>query len=728
MITGRITRSGLGVLVSSLAIAAIISGIFWRFYFYHPQHHLPYHDSFAANIADEWQGFGGTWSIVDGTMRNDSDDRGAKLLAGSTKWKNYVLSGDVKLLGTDGDAGFIVRSSNEEEGVDSYSGYYAGLRTRDNRLILGRANHDWKEVQSVLIQGGTQAFQWYHLQIVTYGCTIVVSASPISNPAAITAVSLSDKNCLRSGRIGLRSYSSGGAWKDVQVRVATAGDLRNALLQVPAQRKGLGKESNSDLPYFGSGSRPSSTNLPLPAPASSVQAINSLSLITPQTKVTIRGVVILAKPLYVQDPTGGVAVSAKSLAPLKIGDEVQVTGYVDPGYYSTRIQNSTVNALWSHTPVPPFSTTSAQAASGSFDDMFIELEGTLQRKTKAPDNNLVLDLESNQQPFQAIVNLRRGDHLLQDVELNSTVRLRGISVSDPQYTHERFPFVLLMRSADDLEVLSGPPWWNTRHVVLLSVVLLILILIALYMQNRIEHWRWRTILEERENLAHEIHDTLAQSFAGLGFQLEAIRDRVPADIPLVHEQLDLACDLVRRSHQEARRSVVALRRDSDSTLDLLTTLERCARKMVDRCCVVVSATQSGDVRVLPAALSDALFRIGQEAISNSVRHAQPTRISIAICYRDNEVQLTVEDNGIGFEMGHESAGFGLQGIQRRTRGVTGIAQIISSPGMGTRVTVTAPIPRSRRWFEWPLTLWHTYGRYRSYAQTRKQMHSRPDRG
>lgn len=285
-----------------------------------------------------------------------------------------------------------------------------------------------------------------------------------------------------------------------------------------------------------------------------------------------------------------------------------------------------------------------------------------------------------------------------------------------------------MRSADDLEVLSGPPWWNTRHVVLLSAVSFILILVAHYMQNRVEHWRWRTILEERENLAHEIHDTLAQSFAGLGFQLEAIRDRVPADIPVVHEQLDLACDLVRRSHQEARRSIVALRRDSDTGMDLLTTLERCARKMVDRCGVVVSAIQSGNVRVLPAALSDALFRIGQEAIANSVRHAQPTRISIAINYNDSDVQLTVEDNGIGFEIGHESAGFGLQGIQRRTRVISGVAQITSSPGAGTRVTVTAPVPRSRRWFEWPFTLWQTYWRYRSYAQARKQMYSGPDRG
>ena len=148
-------------------------------YLRNPKHRLPYHDSFASGKADEWQALGGTWAIADGMMRNDSDERGAKLLAGSAYWEDYVLTGDVKLLGRDGDAGLIVRSSNEEEGVDSYSGYYAGLRTRDNRLVLGRANHDWKEVQSVALPGGMRAFQWYHLEIVAYQCQIVVSASPL---------------------------------------------------------------------------------------------------------------------------------------------------------------------------------------------------------------------------------------------------------------------------------------------------------------------------------------------------------------------------------------------------------------------------------------------------------------------------------------------------------------------------------------------------------------------
>jgi signal transduction histidine kinase len=709
---------------AGLLMATVIAGSIW--YLHVMRTRLPYHDAFASGRSDEWEAFGGTWSITDGIMRNESDERGAKLLAGSVRWTDYVLSGDVELLGRDGDAGLVVRASDEELGVDSYSGYYAGLRTRDNHLVLGRANHGWKEVQSVELPGGVQAFRWYRLQVVARGCEIVASAAPIEHPSAVTAVALPDKNCLHSGRIGLRSYSAGGSWKNVKARVATEEDVQHAMALVPPGANNSDANPDAlDMNRFGSGARPSASTLPLPSPASSVQPIRNLRLAPPRTRATVRGVVILAKPaLYVQDSTGGVMVSGATPAPAKIGDEVQVTGDVQSGYFSTHLHNATVSALWSHNPVLPLSISSSQAASGAFNSTFVEMEGTLRRKTWGP-NGIVLEVESDHQPFEALVDASRGDRSLRHLEINSTLRLLGVCVVDPEYTHQQVPFVLLTRSADDLEVLSGPPWWNTEHILLLSALILVLVMIGYHVQNRVERWRWRTILEEREKLAHEIHDTLAQSFAGLGFQLEAIRDRVPEGIPQVHQQLDLACDLVRRSHQEARRSIVALRRDSTEHVELLDALETCAHRMVDQCGVTVSATQTGTLRNVPVALTDALFRIGQEAIANSVRHAQPTRIGISLDCNEQRVCLAIEDDGVGYKMGTESAGFGLQGIQKRARSIGGNAQIVSSPGRGTRVSVSAPVPRRLRWFHWPHHLWQMYGRYRSYAQAGKQIYPGP---
>ncbi len=721
------TRFKLFLTAVAAVIAMAVLCFSYLVYVRSPGHGLPYYDSFSAQKADEWEALGGTWAITHGVMQNDSDERGAKLLTGSPYWKDYVVTGEVKLLGRDGDAGLIVRSSSEEQGVDSYSGYYVGLRTRDNRLVLGRANHDWKEAQSMPLPGGAQPFQWYHLEVILRGCQIVASAALLQDPSTTTAVTFTDKDCVRSGRIGLRSYSSGGAWRNIHVRPSTAADISDALARVPANTRQ--RPEPSDMPFFGSGSRPSLSNTRLPTPASAIQAVGRLRLASPGSKATIRGVVILTSPeLFVQDSTGGVAVSGGSLSEAKIGDEVQVTGQVESQYYSTHLRNATMGVLWPHTPVPPISIAAGQAASGAFDSMFVELQGSLRKKTRDSTNTIVLDLESEQQPFQAIVSVGRRDLLFRKMEPNSILRLRGVSVVDPEYTHHHFPFVVLLRSADDLEVLSGPPWWNRRHIIILSICVFVLTLLGHFIHNRVERWRWRTILEEREHLAHEIHDTLAQSFAGLGFQLEGIRDRVPEDIPAVHQQLDLACDLVRRSHQEARRSIAALRRDSGGHTDLLPALELCARKLVDHCGVQVNSAQSGDPRPLPPTVSYALFRIGQEALANCVRHAQPTEISIAVDYTTNAVELTVADNGIGFVRGQESAGFGLQGIEKRAHSIAGTAQVTSAARSGTRVHVRVPLPPRITWSRWPKHVWQTYWRYRQYAQTRKQVHSSPYRG
>ena len=176
---------------------------------------------------------GGAWGIHDGGIRNDSDERGAKLMTGSPHWHNYSVEADVKLLGEDGDAGLIIRASNVEDGVDSYSGYYAGLRTRDNRLALGRADHGWKEYQTTVVPGDVRALQWYHLKLLAYGCHIAASATyPLTGTT--TAVAMVDKTCLKSGVIGLRSYSSGGEWRNVVARPATEADLQTMLSEARA--------------------------------------------------------------------------------------------------------------------------------------------------------------------------------------------------------------------------------------------------------------------------------------------------------------------------------------------------------------------------------------------------------------------------------------------------------------------------------------------------------------
>lgn len=709
--------------VTALAIFVFIT------YSHYPKRGLPYRDSFATSKADEWEAYGGTWAVYDGDMRNDSDERGAKLMTGSPYWRNYLLEADVKLLGEDGDAGLVIRASDEEQGVDSYSGYYAGLRTRDNRLILGLANHGWQEYRNTPMPENVQAFRWYHLKLLAFQCQIVTSATFPLNTDNTTTVAVYDKTCLQSGRIGLRSYSAGGIWRNVRVRTATEGDLRAMLAGKSAQEPSSERPTANGATIFGSGSLPSHLGLQQTPPATDIQSINSLRLVSTAHSVvsTIRGVVSLTTPeLYVQDSTGGIAVEASASPPLKVGDEVQITGTVKPGAFSSKLDNATIQLLWARTPVQPISVTASQAATGLFAAMFIDVEGVLRSKERGEQNTLILNLEAGHQSFRAIVNEGRGDLLFRTLKPNSLLRLRGVCVVDPEYTHNLTPFVLLMRSTDDVEVAAGPPWWNTRHLVAIGFTILLLALVSHFIYSKVEQWRLRAILEERELLAHEMHDTLAQSFAGLGFQLQAIRNGMPDEMPDVHQQLDLACDLVRHSHEEARRNISMLRAESFEQMELSVMLENCAQKMLDGGAVKIEVSRTGDARSVPLRINGTLFRIGQEALANAVRHALPARILISVLYGENFVRLGIEDDGIGYDRRDERKGFGVRGMRRRAAAISASMDITSSPGIGTRLFVTAPLPMRLTLNTSPaylLKLWRRVRGLRPNEQTREESYS-----
>ncbi len=220
-------RGVVALLLVSLVLVLALLGL--RAYLRSPNRGLPYHDSFATGNADEWKALGGTWELVNGIMRNDSDERGAKLLTGSPYWRNYSIEADINLLGTSGDAGLIIRSGDEEEGVNAYSGYYAGIRTRDNSLVLGRAEHRWLEAsRHISTPNGIRPFRWYHLKLLTYDCQIVAAVSAPFQTVP-TSLGVKDSDCIHSGRVGLRSYSSGGLWRNVTVRLATRQDMVSML-------------------------------------------------------------------------------------------------------------------------------------------------------------------------------------------------------------------------------------------------------------------------------------------------------------------------------------------------------------------------------------------------------------------------------------------------------------------------------------------------------------------
>jgi hypothetical protein len=663
-----------------------------------PSRGLPYRDSFANGKAEEWHALGGTWQLADGSMRNDSDERGAKLLTGSSQWSDYSIEADLMLLGKDGDAGLLVRSSDEEEGVDAYTGYYAGIRTGDNTLVLGRAGYAWTEVTQPVNSdpGGVRALRWYHLKLLTYACQIAAAVNGQQENQK-TTIAVQDPQCLTKGRAGLRSYASGGIWRNVVIRRATREDLDAMLASAGRSPQPARTAAPSPVPAFAL-LHPDADMWKGMKSSSHAQSISSLRLLPPSPSMTatIRGAVVLASPaLFIQDATGGVAVQGAATQPLKVGDEVEVTGSLRNNAFSPTLERANVEVLWENTPMPPLSVTASQAATGVFDSTFVEVEGLLRGKQRGLNDSLILSLDEGPQSFRAVLNRGRGDTLYTSLKPGSRLRLRGIAVADSAYTHDLVPFVLLLRSSDDVAVLAGPPWWNGRHVALLAAVFLFCGMAGNHIYHRVQSWRLRAVIEEREHIAYEMHDSLSQSFAGIGFQLKAIREGMPKEYPWLQQQLDLASELVRQSHKETRRSIAVLRPDQSVSDDLMKALQECANRLVEGGSVQIVGNCVGTPIKASLRITDTLYHIGQEALANAVQHAHPSTLRILLVYESKEVELCIEDDGCGFASDATLPGFGLQSMRKRAASIGAELHIRSHPGKGTAISVRSRLKSGR---------------------------------
>jgi signal transduction histidine kinase len=443
--------------------------------------------------------------------------------------------------------------------------------------------------------------------------------------------------------------------------------------------------------------------------------IAQLRLLAPDrpTQVTVQGVVTLVSPiLVVQDSTGGVAVLHPEMTkPVQIGDDVEVSGDADLSDFSPVLRGAAVKALWSHAAVPPVAVTAVQASTGAFDARFIETEGRLESEQHTGDGRVTFQLNEGSQSFLAIAEKPSPAETPLGFKIGSRLRLRGICVTDAAYTKDEIPFALLMRSVEDAQVIEPPPWWGTEHIVELGAGLLLFSLGLQAVYSSVKRSQLRAVIEERERLAMEMHDTLAQSFVGLGFQLETLCSEAQPGTAM-RAQLETTVDLVRFGHMEARRNIAALRPGNLEQLGLEGALEQAAQTIVQGGPIAVSLTVRGEPRPVPLRIADALFRIGQEAVANSARHAKAHRIHLRLAYGKNSLKLSVKDDGVGFFTAAESDGFGIRGLKRRASAIGADLRIRSIPGHGTSVSVRAILPKpmlsswwkeiSRRtgWREW----------------------------
>ena len=205
------------------------------------------------------------------------------------------------------------------------------------------------------------------------------------------------------------------------------------------------------------------------------------------------------------------------------------------------------------------------------------------------------------------------------------------------------------------------------------------------------------VLDERNRLAREIHDSLAQGFTAIIWQVNAALATVEAGGKQASQALQPVRDLARDGLAETRRSVWDLRAGPLGSRTLGEVLEQETEKINKGGDIQTSFALSGEERALPPGIEAAFLRICQESLANVLKHASATQVTVTLAFDDSQIRLAIRDDGVGFDPSaprtrdRESGGFGLINMRERARLLGGELTAQSEPGQGTLVEAVLPL-------------------------------------
>ena len=245
-----------------------------------------------------------------------------------------------------------------------------------------------------------------------------------------------------------------------------------------------------------------------------------------------------------------------------------------------------------------------------------------------------------------------------------------------------------------VDIYLQPRFYQTYWFYLACVLLLAVTAWQLY-RLRVKRMalQFGAVISERNRIAREIHDNLAQDILGISVQLELVARLMPAAAETAKAHLDRARMLVRNSMTEARRYVWDLRSQELQKKDLPTALRDTTKRLTAESGIETVVELAGPLRPLPASVETNLLRIGQEAINNAVKHARANRIEVALNFDTRSVRLSVRDDGRGFDTRQPIADghFGLIGMRERAEQIGGVMSVDSAIEGGTRIAIEVPL-------------------------------------
>jgi len=578
----------------------------------------------------------------------------------------------------------------EIEGTTGPGKFAPVIRERQSRVVGKGSLPQARLFPFSEISDGQQDSQWVRLRGIVRAASI-------------------DRASWRETTLALRVASAGGDF-DVRVPISREQDFSSwidneVLIEgVCGSLYNVNRQLTGILVYV-----PRLTFIKIEAPAQEVPLSSLLRFSagdTPRHRVRIRGVVEYQQPgnaIFLRGEGKGLRVLTQQTPPVAVGDVVDVLGFPAVGESAPMLEDAVFHRVGSE-EIPKATVLNLEKPWEQFDGVLVTTDARLLNRSESPDG-LRLLLQRAEFIFDATLPTRSSLEIIRSIPLNSEVRVTGIClVRSGGLWHIPQSFRMLLRSEHDVVVLSTPSWWNLRHTLwLLGItvgVLLMALIWTFVLRRRIreqmevirQKLRTSAVLEERNRIARELHDTLEQELAGITLQLDLAVDSFNGASRIAEQAVETARNMSRHSMIEARRSVWDLRCHLLESGDLVSALRQIVLPLAPRDGHIEVKIEGEQVR-LPSPMEMNLLRIGQEAAGNAVKHGGARNIRLELRYTPAAVRLTVTDDGMGFDAAQPSrtGHFGVQDMRERAQSMGSELKIISELSRGTSVSVEVRI-------------------------------------
>jgi signal transduction histidine kinase len=511
----------------------------------------------------------------------------------------------------------------------------------------------------------------------------------------------------------------------LEVRIDSAASDATAWVDALVEVQGLAAGGINDRrqlvqPYLRVASWEHVRVLTSPAPADAIPTVSATRLLRfptssgaahHQHRVKVRGQVLASFPdgrIYLREseiepPT---ALAARLTTPdpsLTIGQTVSLIGFPHMGGFSARLDDAATLTVEEGTPASPIATTLKALASADLDADLVQFQATLIEHSRT-DQGIELRLQDGSATLTALLPSIPEDFPATGSVLSVTGICQVEAAEESGFRARPTIVRLLLRSDVDLLVLQAPAWWTPRRLitlvgVLLGVLVAGLVWISLLHRQVIRQANTlrtqiakKAVLEERQRIAREFHDTLEQELAGLSIRLGALGSRSLDD--KATRLLQTSLQLVSRIQIEARNLVADLRSDDLHASDLRLALEELVSRQAAQAPAIHFALAS-PLPPLPARIVHHLRMIAQEALTNILKHAAAQHLTLTVQPIVGGLEMQISDDGKGFLPDHPPVGhghFGCIGIRERCRKMGATVTWQSAPNQGTTVTVQVPLP------------------------------------